>query len=241
MIKNLLKIFVLFLCLLFLPFQSLYAKKNEFKFPKQIVYKIIQNKRYLASTNFLFQKKGIENYQLTMGSIKGFGLSSNDKCVTYISQKDYSLRTSLVLQKKELKEELRFKEERNLGLLGDHVFIHKSFEKDSSQTITEIASPHTVLDLSSSFVVLSKKISNKNFSDEKFNLFIAKTSYIVNCTVKKDVPFNYKNKKLSTSLVTLKYMFKKDQSKNKNQPESVDLIIFYIYNDEKKGFIFPIC
>jgi len=241
MYKNQVKIIVLFLLVLIVPVQPIAGKDNNFKFPQHISYKIIQNKRCIATTVFKYKKKGGgTNSQLTMDSIQGFGIQSNNKIVAHIREVDLSLFSSFVMKGKAIVEELRFKEEENLGLLGNQVYIHKS-SKANSPTITEIASPYTVIDLLSSFVVLSNKIANKNYTNERYNLFVV-TSYIVDCIVENNVMRQYKDKRVSTSKVSLKSIVgKSDQLNKTKQPKSVDLVVFYIYNDISKGFWYPIC
>jgi len=225
-----------FIILIAFSMQSIAGQNTSFKFPSTISYKILRNKQYSVGTVLTFGKKG-STYLLTMGNIQGFGISSTEEIIAYMNPKDLSLYSTFVKKGTNIQEELRFKEEKNLGLLGNQVYIHKSFG-DSSPTITEIGSPFTVIDLLSSFVVLSNKIYKKNYGNEQYNLFI-KTSYIVECSVKKNVFRQYKNEKVCTSQVTLKYSLSKEQKKT--QPESVDLFVFYIYNDKSKGICFPIC
>jgi len=232
------KVTIFFIFLITCSAQSMAGQSYNFKFPKKISYKIIRNKQYIVTSSLNFSLMGGLQYVLTMGNLKGFGISSSETVRSILRSNDLSLISSYVMKGKKLKEELRFKVAENIGLLGNQVYIHKSFENNSSPTITEIGSPYTVIDLLSSFVVLSNKVYNKNFSNEQFNLFI-KTSYIVESSVKKNVLRQYLDDQVSTSQVTLKYFFPK--GKKKNQPESVDLFVFYIYNDKSKGICFPIC
>jgi len=232
------KVTIFFIIFLAYSAHSMVGQNSSFKFPRKITYKIIRNNKFAASSELTFTGKGHSQYVLKMGNIQGFGISSKEKIVAIMLKKDLSLFSSFVTKGKEIQEELRFKEEKNLGLLGNQVYIHKSFKNNTSPTITEIGSPFNVIDLLSSFVVLSNKIYNQNYNNEKYNLFID-TSYIVDCSVKKNVLRQYIDKQVSTSQVTLKYSFSKGQKKN--QPESVDLFVFYIYHDKIKGICFPIC
>jgi len=232
------KVTIFFIIFLAYSAHSMAGQNSSFEFPKTIIYKIIRNKQYIAKSVLKFSQKAKFRSLLTMGNIQGFGISSNQTIVTYINKDDLSLYSSFVTKGQETIEELRFKEAENIGLLGNQVYLHTNFEDNTSPTITEIGSPYTVIDLLSSFVVLSNKIHNKNYGNEQYNLFI-KTSYIVECSVKMNVLRQYKDDQVSTSQVTLKYIFPEDQKKN--QIESVDLFVFYIYNDKSKGVCFPIC
>jgi len=236
------------------PNQVFTHSEPIFKFPNKIEYKIVYKKHIAqsklemspyTSTNDRANKDSKCKYYmlLTMGNVKVSGYKTTDKWITYICKNNLSLYASYVINSSNnsRKEELRFIKAKSIGLLDDYVYVHKSHEKKSSETYTEIASPHKVIDLLSSFVVLSNKICIKNNSREQYNFFIAKTSYIVDCTVKSNVFYQHGDDKLPVDLVTLQYKFKHEESKKTKKTTSVDLAVFYIYNDPKTGYWFPVC
>jgi len=217
---------------------QLYSKTtNKFKYPSQIVYKILKGKNIVGSSVYTFSKKGFV-YYLTISRFKGFGVNVHDKWSAEINTKNFSLIRSSVTRGNRIIEELKFKENEERGFLGQSVFLHKDLKNNTSPTMTQLASPYRVIDVLSSFVVLTQKVSAQKHDDERFNLFVNQTSYIVECSVKPDIPYKYKNKKIQVSKVTLKYMF---ENKNTKKTESVDLATFYIYLDQKQGYSFPIC
>jgi len=241
LIRNISLIVIITVMILIFPYQVI-AKQNNFSFPKSIVYKIIKQNRILGSTLFRLSKKGERKpYRLTMSDFKGFGFNLKVNWVSEIKSTDFSLIASYIVNnKKQHLQEFYFKAEK--GLLGNSIFIHKSMDDNSTKTITEVASPYTVIDFLSSFLVLSKKVSVSNDRPERYNLFIGKTTYIVDSSVEKNIFYSHKNQQKNTSKVTLKYFFDiKDNSAKQKGSESIDLVVFYIYNDIATGVWYPIC
>ena len=233
-----------------------FAQQN-FKFPKFIKYALVNNGRVggnvIYTCNNLGKKLG---YMLILNNFEGFGHKSNDEWYTFlkpnlklersfISKGKYNKKKQNTFNELYLKKEISFFGNKNeKGINEDMVYIFKE-NKYSGPQLTEIASPYDIIDLLSSFVILSKRVANdrydnKNNNIEWFNLFISSTSYLVymEYSDEKEI-LNIGGKQYNTKVMTLKYNIKLDKTKTGKESKTIDLFTFYIYN-ETGGLCYPV-
>jgi len=238
-------ILVLFIGI-FLMFNQGVVHSKNFKFPNKIQYKITRGSNVAGNVLFSFEKIiKDKKYFICMKNFQGLGFKSNDSWQTYIDF-DLILASALIIRNTKLISELAIFEDygffsiRKKSSKKDKIYVYQDLS-GKKPLRTEIPTEHDIMDLLSSFVVISKKVfDGKAKIDEKFNLFIAKTSYLVDCLYSGSEKYNYKGKKVTVDKLTLRYYYDhSDVFDATKKSDYSDLTTFYIYK-APDGYCFPV-
>ena len=225
---------ILLICSIELVFatQPLLSKSIEdYNFPKRISYKILRNSQYVSKSVFKFSVKGT-SVLVTMDNF----FNSEELFVAYVNGEAYSLYSLFTMRQKQILHEWRIKKNTGLGLLDGNVISYKDYQ-ESNPSITQIGISYRVIDMLSSFFILSNKISTANFETEQFHFISGESVITVNSVVDRNIPIQYKSDKICTTKITLKH--KLESEKNK-QMKYLDIVSFNVYYDRKHDLWFPI-
>jgi len=199
----------------------------DVKFPSAIRYQVVVAGKNVgnASFNFSQRSKYPGTYSLTLNNLQGLGIKSDEQMFTYVEQADFSLHAAFVSKSGKTLSEIRIVERRDIDYTTKRqAYAYKEAGAKGSID-TMIYSDHKVVDLLSSFVVFSEKVRNKNVKSEKFNLWLDKSTKIVDLVHKGTESVAYKGAKVKTTALSLEY-------------GAVELFKFNIYSE--RGRYFPV-
>jgi len=196
------------------------------KFPQTILYKIIVRDQVVGQSILEFSSSSAfpSTYQLALVKFQGLGYESQDRLYTYINQKDLSLHDAQLKKGDKIQYEVRAMEKEGIDLAKRQAYVFK--EAGSKGTIdTILYTDYKVIDLLSSFLIASEKKRTGNKEPEKFNLFIGKSTRIVDMLYSGEEKFAYKGDTITTDVLVIS---------NNNQ----EILRFNIYT--KDGLYYPI-
>jgi hypothetical protein len=198
----------------------------DVSFPSQIMYRVVVAGKNIGSAQLRFNRRskyaGI--YAVNLSNFEGLGIKSDEQMFTYVDQADLSLSSAFVSKGKKRIYEIKTVEREDLDLTKRRAYAYKEAGAKGSID-TMIYSDHKVIDLLSSFLVFSEKVRNHNLKSEKFNLWLDKSTKIVDLVHKGNESVVYKGAKVKTTVLSLKY-------------DAVELFKFNIYGE--KGYYFPV-
>ncbi|MCP4113450.1 MAG: hypothetical protein GY749_49300 [Desulfobacteraceae bacterium] len=228
-------LFWLITILIFSPTNAGWAQ-GSFSFPKKILYNESINGNIVGRCEIAF-KSGIkidnkELYWLKMSNFQGVGYISTDEVHTYIFPNKLTIFASLLKQSDLLVQEYRLREydeiQKRLGLskTNDSRLIFK----ERNKTIETELYPNPLnklVDLLSSFIVVSEKAVVRNKYDEKLEFYTHAIKGIrtVALTYQGLATALFMGQTLATEVWSIKY-------------SDVELLRFNIFNDN--GFAFPV-
>jgi hypothetical protein len=191
--KLLLLIFIMLSCSLL----GQYAwAGNSFKFPERIKFKLLKNDKVMGSCRLDYRKKssidGVSSLKLK--NFEGYGMTSQESLLTYISLVDSSLYSTFLLKGEKVFSELRLKEGMGFDMKKGNVFIYKESNAPSEMQ-TELFTKHPIIDLVSLFYVTSKRVAKGNYKKvQKYNFLFGKSTKIMDmvCLEKEQAPFQGK-------------------------------------------------
>jgi len=221
------------IALVFVPQQLLSKSTGDFNFPRSIRYKILRNTQYVSTNTLKFGKKGLST---VLVSIDNFLSLNGEKLIAYVNGETYSLFSILIMRQKQVLHEWRIKKNSGLGLLDGNVISYKDYQ-ETNPSISQIGTSYRVIDMLSSFFILSNKISTANFETEQFHFISGKSVITVNSIVDRNIPIQYKSDKICTTKITLKHNLESEKNK---QMKYLDIVSFNVYYDRKRELWFPI-
>lgn len=201
---------------------------TTFKFPPKIKYKMLKDNKITASCIFTYDaqtdKKGISRLKMT--NFVGLGVNSREWLATYIFAKDSSLYADFVMRGNQLISEVRIIEAIGFDGKKGPFMRYKDLESDEGREM-EIFTEYKIVDLLSSFFVISQRVASGKYENHETYGFIIDESiktvevFWLGC---QKVPFN--GRMVHTDTFSLTY-------------QNTEIFQFSIYQD-LDGYCFPV-
>ncbi|OQW92873.1 MAG: hypothetical protein BWK78_00255 [Thiotrichaceae bacterium IS1] len=209
----------------------------EVQFPAQILYKILIANKVMGSTKMTFTPKGREEgtYSLTLAQFQGLGFKLQDRNVTLVKKNNLSLYANFLTRGDQTIYEIRLGSGDDFGITRQAFRYKEATDKGTIDTM--LYSDYRVIDLLSSFLVISEKVRGGDKQSDKFNLFIGKSTKIVDLEYVGEVKIPYQGKEVPTTALSLKYNGKEVFRFHIYQQGGVYFPVSVTIEDEKQGHI----
>jgi hypothetical protein len=200
------RILIIIMCLLGLGVQNVWPG-SAFKFPASIKYKLLKNDKVVGSCKLTYSEKGKlqDTSTLKLINFEGLGITSQEWLLTYILKKDSSIYANFTMKGQKPISQIRLV--KGMGFDGKTGQVFK-YEKPNSpdEMQTEIFTTHPVIDLISSFFVISQKVAHGEHStSQKFNFLFGKSTKIMNMMYMGDEDVPFSGKMVSAYVLVITY------------------------------------